>query len=270
MRSIILHEPAEELPSVRMYFEIPPPPSLADLVECFWTRDLAPSDATDVGQRVLPDGCVDFIVEVGANPYPIAVGTMTRPLVLRSRTPHEFIGVRFKPGRAFAMLGIPASELTDDRVPLSDVWRDVEGMVDAVAGAATIRARVSAFARALERRLVDAPRSAPDVDGAIRAIVASGGSIEVATLGPAIGVTRQHLARNFARWVGVPPKTFARVVRLQRLLAALRSARDPHWSALATWAGYYDQSHLVSEFKELTGVTPSAWTRPGRGEGPGP
>jgi AraC-like DNA-binding protein len=65
--------------------------------------------------------------------------------------------------------------------------------------------------------------------------------------------------------VGVPPKTFARVVRLQRLLEALRSARDPHWSALATWAGYYDQSHLVAEFKELTGVTPSAWTRPGIG-----
>jgi AraC-like DNA-binding protein len=247
-----------------MYIEIPAPPSLEDFVECFWTRDITPSEATGRTHRVLPDGCVDFIVEIGSNPYLIAVGTMTRPLLLEGRAPHEFIGVRFKPGRAYTMLGIPAEELTDDRVPLSEIWKDVERLLNEVVGGATVNDRVAALARALEKRLVDAPGPAPEVDGAIRAIVESGGSIEIATLGPAIGVTRQHLARSFARWVGVPPKTFARVVRLQRLLEALRSARDPHWNALATWAGYYDQSHLVAEFKELTGVTPSAWTRPGR------
>jgi len=246
-----------------MYIEIPAPPSLADFVECFWTRDVAPSRATGAVQRILPDGCVDFVVEIGANPNPIAVGTMTRPLLLGGSAPHEFIGVRFKPGRAYTMLGIPASELTDDRVPLSDIWKDVGRLLDEVVAGATSNDRVAALARALEKRLLGAPLPAPEVDGAIRAIVESGGSIEIATLGPAIGVTRQQLARSFARWVGVPPKTFARVVRLQRLLEALRSARDPHWSALATWAGYYDQSHLVAEFKELTGVTPSAWTRPG-------
>lgn len=246
-----------------MYIEIPPPPSLAAFVECFWTRDVVPaSPASDAERRVLPDGCVDFIVEIGSNPRPTAVGTMTRPLLLKGSRPHEFMGVRFRPGRAYAMLGIPAVELTDESVPLSDVWAEVEAMLDAVVGASTSNDRIAAFARALELRLVDAARPAPEVDSAIRSIVKSGGSIDIATLGPAIGVTRQHLARSFARWVGVPPKTFARVVRLQRLLEALRSARDPHWSALATWAGYYDQSHLVAEFKELTGMTPSAWTRP--------
>ena len=247
-----------------MYRELPPPPSLSDFVDCFWTRDLAPSSSALGTERVLPDGCVDFVIEIGSNPHPIAVGTMTRPLLLGASAPHEFIGVRFKPGRAYAMLGIPAVELTDDRAPLSDVWRDVGVLLDDVAAAATVQSRVAAFASALERRLARAPEPAKAIDAAVRAIVASGGAIEIATLGPTIGITRQHLARGFARWVGVPPKTFARVVRLHRLLEALRAARDPHWSALATWAGYYDQSHLVTEFKELTGMTPSAWTRPGR------
>lgn len=248
-----------------MYRELPPPPSLTDYVECFWTRELAPASTSDGVARVLPDGCVDFILEIGSsNPTPIAVGTMTRPLVLGARAPHEFLGVRFRPGRAYAMLGLPVAELTDQRVPLADVWRHVEQLVEEVAGAASTPERVLVLARALERRLLDAPPPVPAVDAAVRSIVASGGAIEIATLGPAIGVTRQHLARAFARWVGVSPKTFARVVRLQRLLEVLRAARDPQWSALATWAGYYDQSHLVAEFKELTGLTPSAWTRPGR------
>src|SRR5262245_12685765 len=178
-----VHRSSIEVVSHSMYREIPPPPSLSDFVECFWTRSVTPSAARSIQQRVLPDGCVDFVVEIGANPYPIAVGTMTRPLLLGARAPHGFTGVRFKPGRAYAMLGIPASELTDDRVPLSDVWRDVERMIDQVVGAASVRERVSALARALELRLVDAPRSAPEVDGAIRAIVESGGTIEIATLG---------------------------------------------------------------------------------------
>jgi AraC-like DNA-binding protein len=248
-----------------MYREIPPPPSLREYVECFWTGDVTPPANPGVIERVLPDGCVDFILEIGSSrASPVAVGTMTRPLLLGARSPHQFLGVRFQPGRAYAMLGIPAIELTDDSVPLGDVWRDVDPLVDGVLGVPDIEQRVAVLARALERHLPSAPAPAREVDAAIRSIVASGGTIEIATLGPALGVTRQHLARAFSRWVGVSPKTFARVVRLRRLLEALREARDPHWSALATWAGYYDQSHLVTEFKELTGMTPSAWTGPRR------
>lgn len=247
-----------------MYREIPPPSSLSDYVECFWTRDLAPAEVPGGPERVLPDGCVDFVMEIGSTAAPMAVGTMTKPLLLHARSPHQFLGVRFRPGRAYAMLGIPAVELTDERVPLADVWREVDPLLDRVFGAPSIEQRIATLARALERHVQNAPPPAREVDAAIGSIVASGGLIEIATLGPAIGVTRQHLARAFARWVGVSPKTFARVVRLQRLLEALRAARDPHWSALATWAGYYDQSHLVAEFKELTGLTPSAWTRPGQ------
>jgi AraC-like DNA-binding protein len=101
-----------------------------------------------------------------------------------------------------------------------------------------------------------------DVDEAVRRIVAAGGSLGITRLAPALGVTRQHLARRFADFVGLSPKTFARVVRLRRLIAEARAARDgtgPGWSALAVEVGYYDQAHLTDEFRELTGLTPAAW-----------
>jgi AraC-like DNA-binding protein len=62
--------------------------------------------------------------------------------------------------------------------------------------------------------------------------------------------------------VGVSPKTFARVVRLTRVVERVRSVaagESINWSALALELGYYDQAHLVDEFRELTGVTPTAW-----------
>jgi len=64
--------------------------------------------------------------------------------------------------------------------------------------------------------------------------------------------------------VGVSPKTFARVVRLGRVIERARAVPADeaiNWSALALDIGYYDQAHLVDEFKELTGVTPTAWYR---------
>jgi AraC-like DNA-binding protein len=96
-------------------------------------------------------------------------------------------------------------------------------------------------------------------------IVASGGRVDMARIARQAGVSRQHLARRFATWVGITPKTLSRVVRLREVL---RAARGPavNWAALAADLGYCDQSHLVAEFRSLTGLTPALW-RSGRRRG---
>lgn len=72
------------------------------------------------------------------------------------------------------------------------------------------------------------------------------------------GTTRQTLARRFRREIGLTPKEFSRLVRFNALLVkAARPGRD--WSALAARLGYYDQAHMISEFKRLTGFTPGAF-----------
>jgi methylphosphotriester-DNA--protein-cysteine methyltransferase len=97
------------------------------------------------------------------------------------------------------------------------------------------------------------------VDAAVRAILRAGGNLSISALPPALGVTRQHLARAFAMHVGVPPKTFARVARVRRALAKARVSVTVDWAALALDAGFYDQAHLSGEVRDLTGRTPSEW-----------
>ena len=257
------------------YREYMPSEKLRPFVECLWTRDsVMVREPTGGGlstpsvHRVLPDGCIDVVLgfsgQADEPESAMAVGTMTRALVLdAASSPECFVGVRFRPGKASAFLTVPANELTDLRVPIDELWLDAAEVRERIAVSADAVERVRALERVLAARVSsDVVAVHHDVDEAIRRIVEAGGTLGITRLAPALGVTRQHLARRFAQLVGVSPKTFARVVRLGRVIERARTvpAGDAiNWSALALELGYYDQSHLVDEFRELTGVSPAAW-----------
>jgi AraC-like DNA-binding protein len=244
------------------YTEHAPPVSLREYVECFWTRGA--SNARNDLYLVLPDGGMDIVLgyrsaEVGAPPdLAFAVGTMTRALAIDGADPTGWVGVRFWPGRALPFLGMPASELTDLRVDMADVWPDRVAELQSMR-AADPSALLAAFQRLLEDRLRGSLPIDDTVDEAVRAILRARGNLSIGSLALALGVTRQHLARRFAAYVGVSPKMFARVARVRRAIAKARVAAHVDWAALAVDAGYYDQSHLAGEVRELTGRSPSEW-----------
>lgn len=234
-----------------------------------------------VVQRVLPDGCMDVILTFSGRtdePESTVVGTMTRALALgATHTSRCFVGVRFRPAKASAFLSLPASEITDLTLSLGDVWRDAADVRAALAEGSSAVARVAAFDRVLTARLSpnaarDAQHNQRDVDEAVRRIIGAGGSLGITRLAPSLGVSRQHLARRFAQLVGVSPKVFARVVRLGRVVERVRAVSAGeriNWSVLALELGYYDQSHLVDEFREMVGVTPTVWESGNREAGTG-
>ena len=176
--------------------------------------------------------------------------------VERVRALERVLAARAAPG------AVPAQHDVDEAIRRIVDAGEVREALSAGAGAVE---RVRALERVLASRVVPSVVSAQnDVDEAIRRIVDAGGSLGITRLAPALGVTRQHLARRFAQLVGVSPKTFARVVRLGRVIERARAVpagEAINWSALALDVGYYDQSHLVDEFKELTGVSPTVWQR---------
>jgi AraC-like DNA-binding protein len=256
------------------YAEHAPPPDLAAHVVCFWTRvaDPAPRDTI---HRVLPDGCVDIVLEFGAKSRgagmlevtnAIGVGTMTRPLIISGDMPDFYVGVRFRPGHALSALGLPAAELTDENIEYAGISRDPGADLDALSQLASNEERFDAVVALVRRRLVGAAQVPLSVRAAVRRITVANGNLRVANLADDIGITRQQLARQFATHVGIAPKTFARVMRAHAALAradAARAAypRDVDWSAIALELGYYDQPHFIDDFKALTGMTPTRWMR---------
>jgi transcriptional regulator GlxA family with amidase domain len=71
------------------------------------------------------------------------------------------------------------------------------------------------------------------------------------------GFTRKHLGSLFRQQVGLTPKSLARVHRFRCALALLdRANGQVPWAALADQCGFYDQSHLINEFRRFTGFSP--------------
>jgi AraC-like DNA-binding protein len=245
-----------------MVVEHAPPPELAPFVDVFWTSAGGASNPT----RILPDGCVDVLVDRAAagGPRAFVVGAMTRPLVLEDAFAHDFVAVRFRPGGAHALFDAPLSEWNDGQVELATVWSDVPRLLDAVGRGGDARARVRALADDLIGRFARAGGRASAATRAValaRALRAAGPETSVAALSARLGCTRQHLTRTLAAATGLGAKTLQRIARMQRARALLEGGAPLVQVALDS--GYVDQPHFNGEWKALTGCTPAAW-RSGR------
>ena len=134
------------------YREFPPPVALREHVMCLWTQSIARSPA-EQAHRVLPDACIDIVFI--NHDAPIVVGPWTEPFVARFTPGTTVVGARFHPGRATGVLGLPASTLLNQSVPLRDVWTNsAHAQFARVADEPTPHARFTALELALHGRLV--------------------------------------------------------------------------------------------------------------------
>ncbi|MFF7441278.1 helix-turn-helix domain-containing protein [Streptomyces sp. NPDC008122] len=212
-----------------------------------WTRTATGPTAE---RPVLPDGCMDLIWADGSL---LVAGPDTRAYV-----PGEFAaryaGIRFAPGDAPGLLGVPAHELRDRRVALGALWGE--------AAARRLGERITQApdpAAALEELVLRRAAEAPGPDPLLRAVVARlAAGRPVAETAEAVGLGARQLHRRSLDAFGYGPKTLARVLRLQRALALVR-AGVPYAEA-ALRAGCADQAHLARETRALAGTTLSAYT----------
>jgi AraC-like DNA-binding protein len=209
----------------------------------------------------LPDGRLELILSTGRWGASLNVtGTRLTPLRKPSQPISECILVRFKPGGAYPFFGVPLCELTDQVVPLDALLGPEDALRDALEES-TPSARVAAVQHALACCLAQPrfePASVPMVRRALRVLTAPGPLPSVDQLALDLGVSARHLRRAFADVVGVTPKEYLRIVRFQRVLRTARARPSEPWARLAQTHGYYDQAHLVSEVRALSGLAPSS------------
>jgi AraC-like DNA-binding protein len=247
------------------YLELPPSPELAQWVACYWA--IQAEDAPLVPNRVLPDGCTDFIVGIGNDPTPMVVGTMQSAVVIPTAGRVDLFGIRFRPGSALPLVGTPLIELTDQRTPLEALWGREAEQIAYLTLSVSPGDRAARAERLLRRRLAGWARS-PGGDEAMVAQAVSllrraRGGVGIGQVAAALGVGQRRLERAFARSVGLSPKALGRVLRFRRALRELALGQDGErrqsWAALAFAAGYADQSHFIREFKKLAGLTPARY-----------
>lgn len=255
------------------FVERPAPASLADVVQGFWGVRMVPPYRHE---RIFPTPALHLIVN-GGDPYRVvdasgSVHTVVRVFASGLQTSalrHELpagidnVGARLHPDAA-RTFGLDPRGLAGHVVEVSAQWPelarlavDLPGLTLAEAGQrleATLVARRSGIPDPAVRRFVGATLDDPTRPVPALAVLA--------------GLGQDALLDSVRAGIGVTPKGFADLVRFDRFVDLTGRAADRGWAALAVEAGFYDQSHLIRVFRRFTGLTPAAYVRAVRAEGP--
>ena len=249
------------------YLERIVPARLTPFVECVWT--VWARRASDAPERIVPDGCPEIIVHLGdpfarrigrrwrRQPRAFLAGTLTRPWMVKSGPSALTVGLRFRPAGFTALFGGSLAATADREVPLADLLGTVaqRELIARLARARSAARRLDAAAAwLLEHTKPDAVPTPSD--RAVALIVKTGGRAKIDDIARRVACTRRQLERSFARDLGIAPKIYARIVRLSYVLARVDEVERGSAVDLALECGYFDQAHLLRDFRLMAGRTP--------------
>ena len=248
-------------------------------------------------QKLLPDGAVEIIVDLTDTPKRLYgkldrsesrsfrkawISGMRRKWILIEAAPgSSMVVIRFRPGGAFPFLGFAVDGITDVVDELDDVLvRSTASLRDRVLAAPTIDAKMTAVEQWLWERARGRLEFNPIVDYVTTQLFAPAG-VRIADLVDEVGYSQRHIRNMFRRWVGLTPKHYSRIRRFQQVLQTVTQSTgvetiesaelkapapdEPDWVDVALEHGYYDQSHLVRDFREFADLSPGQYVAAYRG-----
>jgi AraC-like DNA-binding protein len=228
--------------------------------------------ASDYRSRALPRGAVTVVIDVGPRqhlnfyagdgrtrltvPPAFITGPHSASYVSDITAGEPVVAIHFRPGGAFAFLGMPLGDLEDANVGVDEVWgRDGRVLHERLIEAPSVAARFALVEDFLLTRL--SAELNPNVAAAMAAIE-DDPSIRMAHAGEVAGLSTKRLIANFRTEIGLSPKAYARVRRFQAALRRLDSG-TASGAGIAADTGHFDQAHFVREFRAFAGMTPTQY-----------
>ncbi|MFN7942128.1 MAG: helix-turn-helix domain-containing protein [Thermoanaerobaculia bacterium] len=185
-------------------------------------------------------------------------GLHMTPLAVESPPDSEMAGIRLRPAGAAAFLRDSPSAIAGAVIDLDALLGSgVESLRDELAAVRDLRQRVLRLAAAVERHLGAAGELPAAIRRALAELRRSGGTVAIAALVADSGWSHRHFASRFRYAIGLGPKAFARIARFETAFSRLQSLSRVRWAEFALDCGYFDQAHLIRDFGELAGTTPT-------------
>jgi AraC-like DNA-binding protein len=251
------------------YQEFQPAPPVNKFVECFWTLEGGSDGKPVEPQRILPDGCAELVLNFGARfiehkengdqelqPFHFLVGQMTRPILIAPTGDVQLLGIRFHPGGTMPFLRYPMHEVTNRVVALGQLHGALEREFLARTGdAPLLRGKIAALQHWFTQLLNDGKHDSRLLSLTAK-MVRLGGRLSLDELAAGAGISGRQLERKFLQEVGLGPKQLCRILRFQQVF---RVVEQDHagWSGVALDCGYFDQAHLIRDFREFAWQTPA-------------
>lgn len=252
------------------YSESEPRGCAALVVKSYWELSYDRDEMSGEPEPVLPDGCVEIIfdfcdrfVTYHANdfttvqPRSIVAGQLSSRLLIGPSGNTDIFGVRLRPEAGFALLGISMAEIRDQIVDLRNIFGSREGeLFEKLAASADFNARIMIFEDFLTA--CGELRVNVEMRSCISAQRSASGSMSIGDCAAYLNWSERRLERAFNEQIGLSPKLFARIIRFQTFLDAIGSSDSTLLDGALT-AGYYDQAHMIKDFRNFAGVTPTEY-----------
>ncbi|MNK83124.1 Bifunctional transcriptional activator/DNA repair enzyme AdaA [compost metagenome] len=238
------------------YREISPSKALQPFVACYWFLNSVTPLYEVVPHRVLPDGCVDILVDFTSGEAHF-VGVMSEADIVPLISIVQLMGIRFLPHSLPLLLKGEAGFVANSMLGLTEVWGSEAGFIEELSASGLMaEQRVKVIERALlswfGQDHVD-----PKWSGLLNLISERKGRITIAELADYYTVSERHISRTFKSVMGITAKEYTNIIRFQGVLQYLKqSGSTVDWADLSLNSGYYDQSHFIHEFKKRYGITP--------------
>jgi AraC-like DNA-binding protein len=235
-----------------------PPPDLAPWIESYWMVEWRLKRARL--QETLPHPNFYLVFE-NRKSVVGAINTSKFSRVLEGWS--GVFGVKFKPGGIRPFLPAPAASFLNQIIPAARIFgKDVIALDETLIAESWKEDRMIEATNAFFRARLPRPHPAVELtDRIVRRIRQEGEIKTVADLAKRTGIEKRKLQRIFHDYVGVSPKWVIRRFRLHELVEVLNSGKQPDWCQLALDLGYFDQAHLINDFKAIVGAPPAQYRR---------
>ncbi|MFT4071264.1 MAG: helix-turn-helix domain-containing protein [Dysgonamonadaceae bacterium] len=246
---------------------IQPSGLLAPYVKNYWLlKTVGDSESL---QRTVPTGMMSLIFHRGnrllsvyedeLHPRTFLAGHEKTFADLKYTGEINMISVAFRPAGVRAFFNLPIIKTNHLRLTADDLEdKDLSSLENTLTSTENDRICILLIEQFLLKRLTQFPKyDLKRMETTISLI--NSGQTDVARLADAACLSRKQFNRVFCEYVGSNPKEFSRTIRFQRALHILETRSQISLTALAYECGYFDQSHLIKEFKALSGYTPSEY-----------
>lgn len=220
--------------------------------------------------RLYPRNTPEILINL-ADPIEGEIGSQTRVFkkvtIQGSKTDYVdvyhpmncyFISIRFTTNGYYKILGVPQKLFTDD-FPRIDyvIDSDVDHLIKNLRNIPSIEKRFQTLCRWLNEDIRRRDIPSKLLSDIIIARLKQNPHLSVGQLAEQTGYTRKHLVHQFKEEAGLTIKEYQKINRLQRVRKSVSEREDVPWAQVACEHGFYDQSHLIRDFKRYTGCTPT-------------
>lgn len=258
-----------------IFNEFKPSDQLKPYVEFFWTGSFNTGDSAFFAQRVIPNGYVELIIHLSdfhcelfqgkdyePSPNFTIIGMFTKPYDVHFRKKVNVLGIRFKPEGIFHVFGIPAAEIGSDFTDIKNITgRRFMEFTEQLKETRSVAAKILLAEKYLYRNLDRNRINLYYLNLAAELIRDRKGMLTIEELSAKVYISRRQLEREFKQKLGISPKFYMRIARLNEVNRQIQNGHRFMLSDLAYSSGYTDQAHFIKDFKYFTGESPSVFVR---------